>query len=403
MVFNRQFVSKLLSRLVHEDTPLIQVVIGPRQVGKTTGVKSVLSQVTQSHYATTDLARAPDHEWIVAQWQAAKAKGHGTILAIDEIQRIDRWSDIIKALFDEDRMSGAVKVIILGSSSLSLRHGLGDSLLGRFELIEVPHWSYWESHHALGWDLNKHLMFGGYPGAAHLIQDVDRWQAFIRDSIIESVLAKDIFMLAKIGKPALFRQLMEIVLQYPAQEISYQKLVGQLSDSGSIETVKGYLDIMNSAYLLRSIEKFSTRALSTKASSPKLLPSCPALAHSIQSPFEVVNNPSWRGRIVEAVVGAHLAKIPNTRLFYWRDGVDEVDFVLKGHNQILGIEVKSGLKTPSKAQSETLSKNTSKGVASFRARFRDARCVTLMEPMLETLLNQDEPTKCWEWLRELGV
>lgn len=135
MVFNRQFVSKLLSRLVHEDTPLIQVVIGPRQVGKTTGVKSVLSQVTQSHYATTDLARAPDHEWIVAQWQAAKAKGHGTVLAIDEIQRIDRWSDIIKALFDEDRRSGAVKVIILGSSSLSLRHGLvGGMWLGQCSL-----------------------------------------------------------------------------------------------------------------------------------------------------------------------------------------------------------------------------------------------------------------------------
>jgi predicted AAA+ superfamily ATPase len=391
MAFTRQFVTKLYERIAHEDTPLIQVVLGPRQVGKTTGVQTVLQRVQRSHYANADLARAPSREWIIEQWQAAKALGKGTVLALDEIQKIDRWSDVIKGLYDADRASGAVKIIVMGSASLTLRAGLGESLLGRFEVVEVPHWSFWESKAAFGWNLNQHLMFGGYPGAAHLITDASRWQSFMRDSVLESVLAKDIFMLAKIAKPALFRQVLEIALLYPAQEISYQKIVGQLHASGSVETVKSYLGILASAYLIQSLEKFSTRPISVKSSSPKLLPLCPALVHAIQSPTEILSNPAWRGRVLEAAVGSHLATLPNTKLFYWRDGRHEVDFVVKSGSQITGIEVKSGAQV------------SGSGVEAFRARFKGVRCLTLAEPLAIELLNRDASLACWEWLNSLAV
>ena len=393
MAFNRPFVSELSCRLKSERDQLIQVVIGPRQVGKTTGVKTVLEGVQSSHYATTDLARAPDHEWIIAQWQTAKARGKGTVLALDEIQRIESWSDVIKGLYDEDRTTGAVKVVVLGSASLALRQGLGDSLLGRFELVEVPHWSFWESKAALGWNVDQHLMFGGYPGAAHLISDPERWQAFIRDSVVESVLAKDIFMLAKIGKPALFRQVLELALLYPAQEISYQRIVGQLHESGSVETIKHYIEILNAAYLLRSLEKFSTRAITLKSSSPKLLPMCPALAHAIQNPHEIVSNSVWRGRIVEAVVGTCLALIPNTKLYYWRDGRYEVDFVVKGRGSVIGVEVKSGSQVASRTGALQV----------FRENFKDARCVTLTHDIVLQLLEYRSPLECWQLLDSLAT
>jgi predicted AAA+ superfamily ATPase len=392
MTFNRHFVSVLHNRITTEELPLSQVILGPRQVGKTTGVKTVLQQVPRGHYANADLARAPTQEWIIEQWQIAKALGKGAILALDEIHKIERWSDVIKGIYDEDRGSGAVKIIVMGSASLALREGLGDSLLGRFELVEVPHWSFWESKAAFGWDLNQHLMFGGYPGAAHLVADAERWQAFMRDSVIESVLAKDIFMLAKIGKPALFRQVLEIALLYPSQEISYQKIVGQLHESGSVETVKSYLSILGSAYLIQSLEKFSTRSISVKSSSPKLIPLCPALAHALQSPSEILRNPTWRGRVLEATVGAHLAKLPNSKLYYWRDGRDEVDFVIKSGSQVLGIEVKSG------------GQITGHGVAAFRAQFKEARCVTLTEPIALQLLERDASTSaCLEWLKSIAI
>lgn len=391
MVFTREFVSTLHTRVSTEDAPLIQVVLGPRQVGKTTGVKAVLQRMARSHYANADLARAPTQEWIIEQWQIAKALGRGAVLALDEIQRIDRWSDVVKGLYDQDRGSGAIKMIVLGSASLTVRAGLGDSLLGRFELVEVPHWAFWESKAAFGWDLNQHLMFGGYPGAAHLISDAARWQAFMRESVIESVLAKDIFMLAKIGRPALFRQVLELALLYPAQEISYQKIVGQLQEAGSVETVKNYLGILGSAYLIQSLEKFSTRALSLKSSSPKLLPLCPALVHAIQSPVEILSNPAWRGRVLESAVGAHLAKLPKARLFYWRDGRHEVDYVIKCGTQVVGIEVKSG------------SQVSGHGVAAFRSKFPGVRCLTLAEPLATELLEREPVAACWEWLSSLAV
>jgi len=360
-------------------------------VGKTTGVRTVLQQLSRSHYANADLARAPTSEWIVEQWQAAKALGKGTVLALDEIQKIDRWSDTIKGLYDEDRSSGAVKLIVMGSASLTLREGLGDSLLGRFEIVEVPHWSFLETKAAFGWDLNQYLMFGGYPGAAHLISDTERWQAFMRDSVIESVLAKDIFMLAAIGKPALFRQVLEIALLYPAQEISYQKIVGQLHESGSVDTVKNYLSILGSAFLIQTLEKFSTRPLSLKSSSPKLLPLCPALVHALQNPADIASNPEWRGRVFEAAVGAHLARLPNTRLFYWRDGRNEVDFVVKRSSQVIGIEVKSG------------NRIVGNGVEAFREAFKRARGVTLSEPLAIQLLEREPVAGTWEWLSSLAV
>jgi hypothetical protein len=214
----------------------------------------------------------------------------------------------------------------------------------------------------------------------------------MRDSVIESVLAKDIFMLAKIGKPALFRQVLEIALLYPSQEISYQKIVGQLHESGSVETVKSYLSILGSAYLIQSLEKFSTRSISVKSSSPKLIPLCPALVHALQSPSEILRNPTWRGRVLEATVGAHLARLPNSKLYYWRDGRDEVDFVIKSGSQVLGIEVKSG------------GQITGHGVAAFRAQFKEARCVTLTEPIALQLLERDASTSaCLEWLKSIAI
>jgi predicted AAA+ superfamily ATPase len=391
MAFTRDFVKNLQARLTKESKPLIQVVLGPRQVGKTTGVKSVLKEVPTSHYANADLASAPNQQWIIEQWQTAKALGKGTVLVLDEIQKISRWSDVLKGLFDEDRETGFVKPVLLGSASLTLREGLGDSLLGRFELIEVPHWSFRECKEAFGWDFNTYLMFGGYPGPVNLINDSERWQSFMRDSVLESVLSKDIFMLAKISKPALFRQVLELALLYPAQEISYQKIVGQLQETGSVETIKSYLTILNAAYLVSTLEKFSSRPLSVKSSSPKILPLCPALIHSIKNPGEILTNPTWRGRVIEAAVGAHLGELPGVKNFYWRDGNDEVDFVLKYGNKILGIEVKSG--TQYKGD----------GLTSFKARFKNSESITLNETLVTQLLQMNTTSECREWLFGLGV
>ena len=319
----------------------IQVVIGPRQVGKTTGVRSIFDAYPgPKHFVSADSPVPFSSDWLATQWSIARGLGANALLVIDEVQKVDGWAEVCKRLFDEHRSKRDLKVILLGSASLSLQDGLASALAGRFELIQVPHWSFAEMRQAFGFDIESYITFGGYPGAAELLPDFSRWQSYIRDSVIEPVLGRDISGLARINKPALFRQSFRLAMSYPSQIISYQKLLGQLQDRGNAATVKHYLELFEGAFLLKLIPKFSTSPLAIARSSPKILPLAPALCNAFVESQEMARHPSWRGMIFESVVGAALLKLPGD-LFYWSHGNYEVDFVRVYNNQILAYEVKS--------------------------------------------------------------
>lgn len=360
---------------------LLQIVIGPRQVGKTTGVKQVFEQWQgPKHFATADTPLPPTAEWIIQQWNVARSTQDDSLLVLDEIQKIDRWSEVVKKLFDEDRDAGKIRVIILGSASLDLTRGLSDSLVGRYEVISVPHWSFFECNKAFGWTSEQSLMFGGYPGAAPLIEEPNRWQDYIANNIISPVIHRDIPALQDIRKPALFRQVFELALSYPAQEISFQKILGQLQESGNASTIKHYLEVLSQAFLIKTLEKYSTRPLSTKTSSPKIIPLCPALISAIAGPAKINNDREWRGRVLESCVGAQLLRARG-KLSYWREGRHEVDFVLERNNQVIAFEVKSNAKKPIS------------GLNAFISNFKNALAVQLdQQTALRFLASPDVDT-----------
>jgi len=336
----RSFTRLLESRL-NEQLNFIQVVVGPRQVGKTTGLQQIVARWRgPALMVTADEIVTPDREWIAIHWEKARRMGKGTLLVIDEVQKIPQWSSVVKHQFDQDRGAGNLKVVLLGSASLSLQRGLGESLAGRFEVITADHWDLSECREAFGWGLDEFLKFGGYPAAALLSHDVSRWQKYLRDSIIEPVLIKDILGLSSVQKPALFRQAFELAMAYPAQEVSLQKLLGQLQESGNVNTIKHYLDLLQGAFLLRALHKYSGSEVRTRASSPKLIPLNNALVHAFRSPEEVDANPQWYGRVFEATVGAALSR-SSGRVYYWREGKHEVDFVVELGRKIYAIEAKS--------------------------------------------------------------
>jgi len=339
----RDFTGVLQKRL---DTELnfIQVVIGPRQVGKTTGLQQIIRKWSgPSLMVTADEVAAPGPDWITLQWHRARNLGENALFVIDEVQKIPQWSSTVKYLFDEDRDRRKLKIVLLGSASLSLQQGLFESLVGRYEVIPAHHWNLSECAEAFGWGLDDFLMFGGYPAASELVEDIERWQSFLKNSIIEPVLIKDILGLTTIGKPALFRQTFELSMAYPAREISYQKILGQLQESGNVTTIKHYLELLEGAFLLKTLQKYSGSAVRKKGSSPKILPLNNALIHAFKNPYDVENDPQWRGRVFEAAVGAALARSDGD-LFYWRNGKFEVDFVLQLEGKLFAIEVKSGRK-----------------------------------------------------------
>jgi len=340
----RPFVNTLAQRLAAQK-PLIQVLTGPRQVGKTTGVRQLMAQgAWPHHYANADDVLVSDRNWLLEQWQRALVLGDGALLVIDEIQKVVNWPETIKALWDAQ--PGRLRLLLLGSSALQIQAGVTESLAGRFELLRVHHWTFAELQTAFDYDLPRYLAFGGYPGAVGLEHDPDRWYAYMKDSIVEAVIGKDILQSHKVANPALFRQAFQILCAYPAQEISYTKLLGQLQDKGNTDLVKHYIDLYGGAFLLHALQKFSPKAWLARSSSPKMLPACPAL-FSMAAGVNVWQNADQRGRAFELAVGAELVQQPG-QVFYWRERNDEVDFVYQYRDALYAIEVKSGRKKSAK-------------------------------------------------------
>lgn len=354
--YERAFVAQLEKRL-NGAPPLIQVLVGPRQVGKTTGLRQLLARTSGNyHYANADDQLVSDRSWLLAQWQRALSGGEGSLLVIDEVQKIPNWSEAIKSLWD--KQPRRLRVVLLGSSSLQIQSGLSESLAGRFELTRIYHWTFNELRSAFGYGLERYLSYGGYPGSVAFEDDYDRWYAYLKDAIVEAVIGKDILQNRKVANPALFRQAFEILCSYPAQEISYTKLLGQLQDKGNTDLIKYYLELYGGGFLIYSLEKYSAKSWLTRSSSPKILPACPALYTMTAGPLALAE-PERRGRVFELAVGAELLQLPG-ELFYWREKSAEVDFVLRYQGRLHALEVKSGRK------------KSGKGLEAFMKRFPDA-------------------------------
>ena len=364
-ILKRYFYPELSRRLQEPHLQFLQVLIGPRQVGKSTTIGQLEEEWTGSKIVVSaDQVTPPNGEWLSFHWQRAIEQPGPCLLAIDEIQKVKRWSEIVKVLFDRDRSKHKIRVVLSGSASLSLQHGLTESLAGRYELIRCPHWGYDECRAAFGWDFVTFLKYGGYPAPAPLIAEPDRWRRLIEDGIIEPVLGRDLQSAITIQKPALLRQLFQLAMHYPAQEISYQKLLGQLQDEGNTATIKHYLDILAGGFLIAILEKFSGSIVRQKASSPKLLPLAPALIHAFSDPSLLDKDPQWRGRVFESAIGAHLHRAGGA-LCYWRDGDKEVDFVVVKDGLVHGIEVKSGRR------------KRSDGIMAFKKKYPRARAIVM--------------------------
>ncbi|MBK7969554.1 MAG: ATP-binding protein [Bacteroidetes bacterium] len=343
---------KVLENRLEEQNPLIQVVVGARQVGKSTLVHQVLQNSKKAFiFESADAVAATDQVWIEQLWNRARMESarhsNGFVLAIDEIQKIHQWSETVKKCWDEDKAAGQTFcVVLLGSSKLILQQGLTESLAGRFEMIPIPHWRYHEMREAFDFTAEQYVWFGSYPGAAHFINDEPRWKAYVRDSLAETAISKDILMLNRVDKPAILRNLFETGSQYSGQILSYNKLMGQLQAVGNTTTLAHYLTLLNQAELLCGLEKYASGKVRRKASSPKFQTYNTALVNAYKTELfeEARQNPKLWGRAVESSIGAYLLTFSKEEfnLYYWREGNHEVDFILEKRDKIVALEVKTG-------------------------------------------------------------
>lgn len=353
MKFRRGQYKVLIDRL-KEPRNKIQVIAGPRQVGKSTLVKQVLNDIDiPVTFGAADNIDKNDKGWISELWATARARlklepGSQHVLVVDEVHKINNWSEQVKQLWDEDTFNDInLKVVLLGSSRLLLKDGLTESLAGRFEIIRMTHWSFSEMQEAFGWDLDRYIYFGGYPGGAAFINDEKRWKNYIKDSIINPAIEKDILLTKTIYKPELMKRLFNLGAGYSGEELSLNKVLGQLQDSGNITTLSNYLNILGEAQLLAGLYKYANREVRKYNSSPKFMVYNTALLSAQNKKLfeKIYTSPSDWGRWVESAVGAHLlnsAEENDFNVYYWREKNNEVDFIIQDNENIVGIEVKSG-------------------------------------------------------------
>lgn len=328
----------------------MQVLAGPRQVGKTTAARQVLAEIDlPSHFASADDPAGQDRDWIRQQWELGRLAARenperGALLVLDEVQKVEGWANIVKLLWDEDTAASTnLRVFLLGSAPLLVQRGLGDSLAGRFELIRFPHWSFAEMREAFGWGVSRYLFFGGYPGAAPLADDVERWRSYVLDSLVETSISRDVLLMTRIDKPALLRQLFRLACDYSGQVLSYNKMLGQLQDAGNTTTLAHYLELLGGAGLVAGVPKYSGSRVRQRGSSPKLLVLNTALMSATAglSYVDAKRDPNHWGRLVESAVGAHLRSNPD-ELYYWRDGNVEADWVVSNRESVVAFEVTTG-------------------------------------------------------------
>ena len=371
-MYERAQVDTMATRMHERENPLMQVVVGSRQTGKSTMIAQALRKAdVRNHFVSADDAIIPSEQWLRTEWQQARNEAmrdsSPMVLIVDEVQKIPSWPRVVKSLYDADqRTMSPLKVILSGSSSLLLHKGLEDSLMGRYELIRSPHWSLAECTEAFGFTLDDYLYYGGYPGAARFAGDDLRWGSYMRDAIIEPTISQDVLALEDVRKPALMRALFRLGATYSAQELSYTKMLGQLQDAGNTVTLAHYLDLLSKAGMICGLDKYSDKELARRKSSPRLMVYDTSLISAVspKGRDRLLGEPDIRGRIVESSVGARLlarSADEGFEVMWWREGVQEVDFVLRKGSALTAVEVKSGAES---GQS---------GMGTFLARHPDAR------------------------------
>ncbi len=376
MKYKRLQFNDILSR-INEERHHIQVIMGPRQVGKSTLISQVLEVVDIPYESvSTDDVPMADASWLANIWEAQRMKmankGEAKrLLVVDEVQKIKNWSETVKAEWDRDtREKRNLIVVLLGSSRMLIQKGLTESLMGRFELIRVPHWTFVEMRDCFGWTLQQYVFFGGYPGAAKYIDNENRWRDYVRDSLVEPTISRDVLLDNRIQKPQLFRQLFEIGSTYSGEELSLRKIAAQLQDAGNVTTLAGYLHLLDECGLLCGLQKYAQDTARKYNSVPKFQVQNNALrnAYTMESFQSVIEDPKAWGRCVESAVGAYLvsqATLHYYKVFYWRENNDEVDYVLVNGRKVVAIEVKSGRR------------QMNKGLVTFAQHFKPHRSLVV--------------------------
>ncbi len=332
-MIQRNLLSELLEQL--GDRPAV-AVLGPRQVGKTTLVKTLEGLVPKQVFyldleSPQDRNRLQDAELYFSERQDA-------LIVLDEVQRMPELFPLLRSSIDRHRVAG--RFVLSGSASPALLQQSSESLAGRITYLELQPLHWGEVKGLVGWQ--QHWLRGGFPEM--LLADADKTASRRMNDFITTYVERDLPMLGLAASPHTVRNLLSILVGVHANLLNASELSRSLGMS--VTSVLRYLDFLENAFLIRRLQPWHLNIKKRIVKSPKLflrdsgmLHALAALADAEALAGSLWLGASWEGYVVQQII----ARLDyDVRPYFYRtaDG-SELDLVLvRGVAPVLGIEIK---------------------------------------------------------------
>lgn len=350
----------------------ITIIIGPRQVGKTTLLEQIQDYLIDKQKINPDTLFYFNLDLIkdltlfkvqenVINFIENRKKGKDIIyLFIDEVQRIENAGIFLKGIYD---LKLGVKFILTGSSSLEIKAKIQEALTGRKKIFKLMPLSFKEytsykdpkifsiiknqkiisDYDYVKWEklVGDFAVFGGYPRVV-IEQNISKKIELIEE-LYNSYLEKDIINFLRIKNSVSFNKLVSLL----SAQVGGLLNIDQLAKNTAVETktLNHYLYVLENTFIIELIKPFFTNAKKELVKMPKVYFYDNGIRNFALSRFENLSKRVDKGAVFENLVASELLKIVKSpdSLHYWRNlQKAEVDFVVrKGNGRIIPIEVKA--------------------------------------------------------------
>ena len=311
-------------------------ILGPRQCGKSTLIKSLDKNFDNIIYL--DLQRESDLNQLLDPELFFKINSD-KIICLDEIQLVPKLFSVLRSVIDSNRVNG--KFILLGSASQDLIQQTSESLAGRIGILHLSPFLINELDYLENFDLQKFWFRGGFPNS-YLSKNDENSSIWIQN-YIRTYIERDIPQLG-FQIPALqLRRLLTMCAHNQGQQLNLSKLAESLNLTHP--TIKRYIDLLEQTFIVRTIPPFEINIKKRLIKAPKVFVRDSGILHqllAIPNFNSLMGNPvfgsSWEGIVIENII----VNMPSWDYFFYRTATgDEIDLILKKGNQIIAIECKA--------------------------------------------------------------
>jgi predicted AAA+ superfamily ATPase len=334
-----RYLPRLATHRIREALRAYPVValLGPRQCGKSTLAKKILSGLSRVVYL--DLERPSDRAKIQDP-EGYFETNSGSLICLDEVQRAPEIFPVLRSISDSRGKPG--QFLVLGSASRDLLRQSSETLAGRIAYLEMTPFLIPEVPEG-DTSMRKLWVRGGFPKSFQAASDAESFEW--RLNFIRTFLERDVPMLAPGISAHSIERLWSMCAHWHGQSLNYSGLSQALGVSDN--TVRNWLDLLAGAFAVRLLPPFSGNLKKRLVKAPKLYIRDPGILHallSVESMEELHGHPvygaSWEGFALENIL-ANLR--PGVNPSFYRDSNgSEIDLILEKGQKRLAVEFKAG-------------------------------------------------------------